>query len=415
MRFVFFIIALILVNAPCHAQLKEFAHIYDVPADENIPNTLQLEKEYRKSVSDYDWHYDFSWNIPPVFDKEFSANIQYFGNVEKRINSADEEKLLQELKRIPPVFYPYIGPMLYKVPGLSGKILDLPGIKGTKHQFPKRIASKLSNIPNIEFVSPELYIFLMPQIFGENTGSLEFPQLSDSRPNIPAVRIKRAFLDRLAEKVPAQDFALDAPQKKKKDNPRHYNADQNTPLSTADVSAFIDTLDVLQNFQSSGRHEIDFIAIGGLISYWDEKNGIDKNVSFLKSAVNPCQSIARKVKWLGLRNEFQQVIGTQAFGLDDWAYTCDKTLKAFRAASQNNAYTTTLNLLKKGYAYKMINQFSYYTPQERQTHKYFIEAVIQMFDSTPENIAAIRPEVDRLREKLLPFNANILGSPLVMP
>ena len=78
MRFVFFIIALMLVNAPCHAQLKEFAHIYDVPADENIPNTLQLEKEYRKSVSDYDWHYDFSWNIPPVFDKEFSANIQYW-------------------------------------------------------------------------------------------------------------------------------------------------------------------------------------------------------------------------------------------------------------------------------------------------------------------------------------------------
>lgn len=415
MRFVFFIIALMLINVPCHAQLKEFAHIYDVPADENIPNKLQLEKEYRKSVSDYDWHYDFSWNIPPVFDKEFSANIQYFGNVEKRISSADEEKLLQELKRIPPVFYPYIGPMLYKVPGLSGKILDLPGIKGTKHQFPKRIASKLSQIPNIEFVSPELYIYLMPQIFGENTGSLEFPQPSSHRPNIPAVRIKRAFLDRLAEKVPAQDFALNAPQKKEKDNYRHYNADQNTPLSTADVSAFIDTLDGLQNFQRSGRHEIDFIAIGGLISYWDEKNGIDKNVSFLKSAVNPCQSIARKVKWLGLRSEFQQVIGTQAFGLDDWAYTCDKTLKAFRAASQNNAYTTTLNLLKKGYAYKMINQFSYYTPQERQNHKYFIEAVIQMFDSTPENIAAIRPEVDRLREKLLPFNANILGSPLVMP
>ena len=36
-------------------------------------------------------------------------------------------------------------------------------------------------------------------------------------------------------------------------------------------------------------------------------------------------------------------------------------------------------------------------------------------ERTPENIAAIRPEVDRLREKLLPFNANILGSPLVMP
>lgn len=414
MRFVFFIIALMLINAPCRAQLKEYAHLYDVPADENIPDMRQLEKEYKKSVSDYDWHYDFSWNIPPVFDKEFSTDIQRFGNIEKRINSADEEKLLRELKRIPPVFYPYLGPMLHNVPGLSGKILDLPGIKGTKHQFPKQIASRLSNIPNIEFVSPELYIYLMPQIFGENTGSLEFPQMSSRRPSIPAVRIKRAFLNQLLEKVPAQDFALNA-AKKEKGNPRHYSADLSTPLSTADVSAFIDTLDGLQSFQNSGRNEIDFIAVSGLISYWDEKNGIDKNVSFLKSAVNPCQSIVRKVKWLGLRSEFQQIIGAQAFGLDDWAYTCDKTLKAFRAASQNNAYTTTLNLLKKGYAYKMINQFSYYTPEERETHKYFIEAVIQMFDSTPENVAAVRPEVNRLREKLLPFNANILGSPLIMP
>lgn len=414
MRFVFFIVALMLINAPCRAQLKEYAHLYDVPADENIPDMRQLEKEYKKSVSDYDWHYDFSWNIPPVFDKEFSTDIQRFGNIEKRINSADEEKLLRELKRIPPVFYPYLGPMLHNVPGLSGKILDLPGIKGTKHQFPKHIASRLSNIPNIEFVSPELYIYLMPQIFGENTGSLEFPQMSSRRPSIPAVRIKRAFLNQLLEKVPAQDFALNA-AKKEKSNPRHYSTDLSTPLSTADVSAFIDTLDGLQSFQNSGRNEIDFIAVSGLISYWDEKNGIDKNVSFLKSAVNPCQSIVRKVKWLGLRSEFQQIIGAQAFGLDDWAYTCDKTLKAFRAASQNNAYTTTLNLLKKGYAYKMINQFSYYTPEERETHKYFIEAVIQMFDSTPENVAAVRPEVNRLREKLLPFNANILGSPLIMP
>lgn len=411
--FLFFFI--LLLSAQSQAQLKEFEHTYDVDLNEEIPMLWRLQKEYRKSRSDYDWHYDYSWNIPPVFDKDFDQSIKRFGTIEKRIENADEEALLRDLQRLPKEFYPYIGPVLHTVPGLSGKILDLPGIKETKNQFPQKVASKLAAIPDIEFVSPGLYIYLMPMIFGEGINSREFPQITNKHQNMPPIRIKKELLESALKEVPTEKFALNATALPKNPGIRHYNAEASTPLSQADVKAFIGTLDGLLKFKSDLKTDVKFISLNGVMSYWDEKHGVNKNAAFLKTMVNPCQTIARKVKWLGLRQEFQKIIGPQAFGLDDWAYTCDKTLKAYRSASQTHAEITVMNILKKGYIYAMINQFDYYTPEERLTHKYFIEASIQLYQSTLADMDAVKPYKDELQQRLGKFGSNILGTPLILP
>lgn len=413
MRFICFFITLFL-TLPCLAQLKEYAHIYDIDADENIPMVWRLQEEYKQRLSDYDWHYDYSWNIPPIFDKDFNKKIQRFGSIEKRLNNPDEDALLRDIKHLSPAYYPYIGPVLHTIPGLSGKILDLPGIKETKNQFPQKIASVFSDLPNIEFASPELYIYLMPQIFGEGLNTMEFPQITRQRPNIPPVRIKKEFLKNVLKQVPTSDFAVNHKSKPKSKGVRHYTATASTPLSAADVEAFVNTLDGLHKFDSA-QNKMKFISLNGLFIYWDEKNGIDKNVSFLKGVVNPCQTIARKIKWSGQRMDFQKIIGTEAFGLDDWAYTCDKTLKAYRALSQNNATISALNILKKGYAYKLINQQNYYTPQERLMHKYFIEATIQLYQSNKNDMNAVASYRQKLKQKLKNFDTNILGTPLILP
>lgn len=414
MRLLVFIY-LLLLTIPCQAQIKEYKHLYDINPDEEIPMLWRLQKEYRKFHSDYDWHYDYSWNIPPVFDKEFAQNIERFGNIEKRIDSPDEESLLRELRRLPKEFYPYIGPVLHTLPGLSGKILDLPGIKETKHQFPKRVASKLASIPDIEFLSPGLYIYLMPELFGEGLNSREFPHSANKHPNLPPIRIKREIINSALKAVPTEDFAINKPVLPKDIGIRHYSADANTPLSQADVKAFMETIDGLANFSADIKTKVKYISLNSIMNYWDEKNGVDKNVAFLKTMVNPCQTLARKIKWLGARSQFQSIISQQDFGLDDWAYTCDKTLKALRAVSQNNAEITSMNILKKGYIYELINKTGYYTPEERQAHKYFIEASIQLYETTPENKEAVRPYADELNKKFSIFGANLLGSPLILP
>ena len=414
MRFLL-LLTFMLAGAPCFAFSSEMQHLYDVDLNEETPFIWRVEEEYRQSSSDYNWKYDYSWNVPPIFDKDFSQSIKNFGNIEKRLENADEELLLQDLKRLPPAFYPYIGPVLHTVPGLSGKILNLPGIKETKNQFPKHIASKLSKIPDIEFVSPELYIYLMPIVWGEGLNSREFPQKTQKRPHRAPVKIKKEFIENILKRVPTADFASNQPSKKEKNGIRHYTANATTPLSRADVKAFINTLEDLRQSPILKENEVRLISLNFLFSYWDGKQGVDSNITFLKGVVNPCQTIARKIKWLGLHNEFQQIIGKEAFGIDDWAYTCDKTLKAYRVVSQNNAYVTTLNILKKGYFNKMIDQYGYYTPQEKQTQQYFIEAVIQMFSSNYEDIKAVRPFKNEIYQKLLQTGSVFLGTPIIVP
>lgn len=415
MYFVIFILSL-LVNTVANAQLKEYEHTYDIDLNEDIPMTWRLQEEYKKETSNYYWKYKFSWNIFPVFDVDFRKTIKDMGSIEKRISSTTEDQLYRDLQRIPKAFYPYIGPNLHNVPGISGKILDLPGIKETKNKFPEKIASRFKNIPYIEYLSPALYIYLMPQIWGEDMESLEFPQTINKLPRINTVRIKPEFIDKIFEKVPAEKFALNRSSPKNKLEPlRHYSADKNTPLSTSDVKAFINTLDDLVEFQNSDNNHIKFLMIDSLIQYWDEKNGTNRDVTVLKNMVNPCQAIARKVKWLGIRAKFQEIIGKSAFGIDDWAYTCDKTIKAYRVSKLNNSYSTSLRLMKKGYPYKIISQYGYYTPEERDSHKNFIEASIQLYDSKPENIEAIKPFKSELYKKFLKIDNLFLGSPIVIP
>ena len=408
------LLCLFLLTRPCAAQLSEYNHLYDVDADEKIPLVWRLEKEYKQKHSLYDWRYDFNWAMPKQFDTDFQQNITDFGAIEKRLENPDEESLLRDIKRMPKEFYPYIGPMLHTVRGLSGKILDLPGIKETKNQFPAHIASVFKNKPYIEYASPELYIFLMPELWGEGASAIEYPKIKHPKKLPLRMRINPKFIEALKKNVPIENYTNGHRPPKPDMGVRHFYADKNTPLSGADVKAFLGTIDGLKDFLHQNDNEIQLILIDSLLNYWDEKNGTHRYVSFLKGAVNPCQTIARKIKWKGMRSEFQEYIGKQGFGLDDWAYTCDKTLKAYRVATMPNAYITGLRMLKKGYLYEMWKYMDF-TEEERQIQKYFIEASIHLYDSTVENVNAVTPFRRELQKAWIELGDHYGGTPLIIP
>ncbi|MBR6356277.1 MAG: hypothetical protein IKR92_05430 [Alphaproteobacteria bacterium] len=414
-RFLYFLIMLC-AAFPAYAQLKEYAHLYDVDMQEELPMLWRLEKEREQAMTRYNWKYDFNWHIGTVFDSEFRRDIKTFGAVEKRINNPDEESLLRDLKHIPPVFYPYIGPALHTVRGLSGKILDLPGIKGTKHKFPERIASVFQDIPDIEFVSPELYIYLSPQFWGEDMQSLEMPQLAQNQTDeeMPNMRINPEFMQKIKAKVKASDYGAGKKGPTQSRGIRHFDADANTPLSSADVEAFIGTLDALDAFRKNKDNELRLWTIDPLISYWEQKNGVPKEVSFLKQVVNPCQTIVRKVRWTGLQTEFQKAIGAQGFGAEDWAYTCEKTIKAYRVHNMPQSYISTLKLQRKGNYYRYLDAIAV-DEEEKKQYRYFLEAFVHMYDTDLENIKAIKPHNKELRRRLYDLDMNFAGTPIILP
>ena len=278
MKKILCMLLVILYAFPVRAQLKEFMHTYDVDLQEELPYLWRVHEDFKKDNSHYDRKYDYKWRIPTVFNSDFRQKIKTFGSVEKRFTNPDEEEIFRDLQRMPKAFYPYIGPMLHEMKGLSGKILELPGIKETKHKFPDKIASKLQDIPDIEFVSPDLYLFLSPQFWGEDLNTLEFPKELQEPGENPRIRINPEFIRKVREKVEVSDFYPGAKPKTPSMGMRNYVADKDSPLSGADVQAFINTFDGLDKFSKTKDNELKLIMVDSLISYWEEKNGGDKQL-----------------------------------------------------------------------------------------------------------------------------------------
>jgi len=415
MKKILYALLFCLIATQTKAQLKDYIHLYDVDLQEKIPYMWRVHEDFKKDTALYDRKYDYRWRIPTVFNSDFRQKIRTFGSVEKRFNNPDEDAILQDLKRMPKAFYPYIGPMLHNMRGLSGKILELPGIKETKNKFPDKIASRLQNIPDLEYVSPDLYIYLSPQFWGEDMNTLEFPkELQEQEENIPNIRINPEFIRHVQSKVNLSDFYPGAKPKAPSLGLRHFVADKNTPLSGADVQAFLNTFDGLEKFSKTRDNELKLIMLDPIINYWDEKNGIDRQVSFLKGIVNPCQTIVRKVKWSGLRTQFQDAIGSQAFGLDDWAYTCDKVMKAYRVLSMKQPHIVSINALRKGYPYTQLDKLEL-SEEERQRMRYFLEAALHLYDSTPNDVSVARPFYKQVTDKLLKIDYLYVGTPFIMP
>lgn len=416
MKKIIYILFLWLFAFNAQAQLKEYMHVYDIDLQESIPYVWRLEEEYKRENSLYDRKYDYGWRIPTVFNSDFRQKIKTFATVEKRFDSQDEEAILKEIRRMPKSFYPYIGPMLHNMRGLSGKVLDIPGIKETKNKFPDKIASHLQNIPDIEFVSPELYIFLSPQFWGEDMESIEFPKeiAEDNSDNIPNIRIDPNFILKVKSKINISDYYPGSAPKSPNMGIRHYTADKNTPLSSSDVQAFLNTFDTLEKFNKNNANEIKLIMIDPIINYWDSKKGEDIEVSILKGVVNPCQTIVRKVKWSGLRSQFQDAISNEAFGLDDWAYTCDKVIKAYRIATMKQAHIAIIKALRSGDLYRRLDKLPF-SEQERKQHRNFMEAVLHMYDSKSQDVEAVKPFIRQISEKLLNMDYMFAGTPFIVP
>lgn len=412
---IFYLILALLIVTPAQAQLKEYDHFFEVDLDEDIPPLYELEKEYTKETSQYRWNYSFRWNMSSFFNSEFKKHITDFGSIEKRIANIDEDNLLNDLKRIPKPFYQYLGPLLHTVRGLSGKILDLPGIKETKNKFPTDIASRFRNMPNIEYASPAMYVFLNPMLWGENMASIEFPQeYKQPEKKKKRPRINPKALQYARSKVNILNYSGLQKSNPSKLSFRHFFPDKDTPLSKSDVRAFIQTLDGLDKFRKHNHNELTLIMIDRLIEYWDIKNGIPQDFLLFRQSINPCQHFVRKIRWSGLQSEFQDAIGGHGFGIKDWAYTCDKIVKAHRVHNAPYAMVWASRYQRDKSFYPVMEKFMITSQEKKQIH-FFLDTVGRLYLTTQENIDAIRPYNFNLRMKFLDIGRQMGGTPLLYP
>ena len=94
-----------------------------------------------------------------------------------------------------------------------------------------------------------------------------------------------------------------------------------------------------------------------LINQYEASQNQALPINTLKDMVNPCQRLVQRLKLIGRHFEFAKIVAKEGFSLEEWAYTCDKTIKAYRVSKmtastlqavmdlQDNVYKSELQKL----------------------------------------------------------------------
>ena len=386
----------------------DYADRFKVDMNADIPPIEELRKMFAPKPV-YDRKFDYFWNIGIVFNKEFAQTIRDYGTRQTRLKWQNEDTLLEQIKNLPPEFYPYIGPYLHTVPGISDKILNLPGIKETKNKFPARVARKFADIENLEFMSPALYYLLMPEIWEESDLTREkvrFQTLPD-RNNYDS-----SFISRVMELVPPEDFAPGAkPEEPLASRLRTISPDASSPLTSKDIQAVARSLEALADYGADINNKAKIIEAGALLDAWENANGTGAILPSIKDLVHPCQRLVQKIKMQGMENEFADIIAAEGFNMEEWAYTCDKTIKAYRVLRMSSAELMTLLLFKRNIYEKQLNLYSdKIAPSIAVT----MQSVIEMYEAPIKDVLEVKKNQKAVKNALNRIGYRIVFQPVYM-
>lgn len=410
-KFVLCIAFLTFTAVSAFAVPQDYAKFFEIDLDEPLPTLEELQSKYAKSGVVYDKHYDYGWNIGTVFDGIFRAVIANYGNSEKRMKVAYEEQLLDVLNSIPKEMYEYIGPFLHQIPGMSEKILNLPGIKETKNKFPSRIAPQLAHIENLEFLSPSLYFVLMPEVWPQSVKVFEMPNYLYDTP--PKVTYNEKFYEMLKVIVPPEKFIDGSGYKEKlgRSDLRTINPEKNTLLTSADIKAFTATLDDVHAFGQKDNNYLLFFNIGKMFDEYERAHGKALLVNSMKDMVNPCARLVQKIKIAGKEKEreFAKIVGKGGFTVNSWAYTCDKTIKALRVANVSVEMLNSLKAYETGIYNETILQSG-----NRASFMQFstMQGVLEMYKAPMSDVLEARKNRKALREHFLKTDQMLISSPV---
>lgn len=387
---------------------QEYSKSFEIDLEAPLPTQQELIKKYVVDKPDYDNRYSFGWNIGKVFDDIFNLTIVNYGNQEKRLKPQNEEVLLDLLSNLPKESYEYIGPYLHTVQGISEKVLNLPGIKETKNKFPSRIAPQLKDIEDLEFLSPYLYFVLMPEAWPDNYKPVERPKRKLYSPKIV---YDPKFYERIDSYVSVEEFVKDdnSLPKVTKSDLRTLKVTKNSPLTSADVKAFNRSLSKVSDFGKSGDNFINLIHVGGLFNVWEQEQGKGLPVNAVKDLVNPCQRLVQKVKIIGKELDFAKTVSTEGFDVNGWAYTCDKTIKAYRVSRMSSNMLLAIKSYQKGI---YDTSLAYMNDKNRALQFSTMQSAVEMHKAPMNDVLEVIKNRKELEDELSKMQNMLIVSPI---
>lgn len=412
---VLFFVCALFFSLNVYAKTSDFDKYFKVDMKMELPNFKEYIKKIMSTNNLYDKKYRSRMDMGKKFNKEFSQTIKFYGLSEGRLKNNYEDDLLEVLSWMPKETYQYIGPMLHQVPGMSEKILNLPGIKETKDKFPEKVADTMKAIEDIEFLSPALYFLLMPEIWEDNEDVV-----LDEPEEIPVKkpRVEIELPDFMKEKI-GLPVAKPKPVKASKSkkivtgrNLRTVSPSLVSPLTTKDAEAFITTIDEIVDWGEKDNYRVysQIILSEHVLDMWEQENGTALHQNTLKDVVNPCQRMVIKIRLAGLYNEFRGILAKHGYTPEEWAYVGDKTIKAFRVAYSTPEMANAVKYHRRGYYDEYIERL----PEKWKKEMYANGAtIIKMYSVFKEDVEAVKPLKETINEKFVKNKGVILSSPII--
>lgn len=326
--------------------------------------------------------------VGEIFETTEDNLIDQYANREKRIVSPDEEKLIAQIKAMPPYMYQYIGPYLHETPGISEKVLNMPGIKETKGTFPTRIAPHLKDFvkKHKQFLSTRLYYLLMPEVWAnQKPKTIEKLDLPKQKTFFINTKIDNNLIKK------ALSYFTDAYFDDNKLDTKQLRSigeiTKDSKLTTGDARAFLNTMTDLRELEKDKDYNEKIYNAKKALKSGFDNNVAGLSVSTLKDMINPCQRLASTVKFANEENKFKTIISKQGFTIDEWAYTCDKTIKAHRLAHAYPAIISFIQSYKKGY-YQKLNMLQ--IKPIRETIDTAQKMFFELYQAPVEDVVAVR-------------------------
>ena len=389
-------------------ELKEMINSDYVP---KAPLKIKHQDTLKKLSDVINEIFDISKKTPPQSNN--ANNLIDLSKFEKRDKPYYEDSLISIIERMPKYTYQYFGPYLHSVPYISEKILNIPGIKETEGQFPTRIAPQMKTIAEKyrDFLSPALYFILMPEAFKTKEMKIEE---SKYRPFTRTSNFKRndTLYKRAIDSVDIKRY-LNGRNEYTPNMTRTKNPDLNSPLTDGDVIAFANSILDLRIFGAETKErKHDIRRLGYILNNNYTETGKLDPTGMMKDIANPCQRLAQRIKLLGLETEFNSVLVKHGFNTDSWAYTCDKTIKAYRLANMNISTLFALKSTKfnnsKGYA-------RYLTKYELDFTDKSQALFLEMFNATENDRKILWHNKDIIKEQFAGHkNNNLLSLPVFL-
>lgn len=406
---IFLVSVLLTSKGPAFAAVSDFAPFFDINLEtDKLPTQEDFEKLLVRD-DDYNKKYKSFFDLLGDFDREFYLEIAAYGGREKRLRDENEEMFLEFLNMMPKKYYQYIGPMLFEVPNMSEKILNLPGIKETKNKFPARIAEQVKDIEDLEFMSPMYYFLLMPEAWPGYEEEIEQPKTVKY---YPKVQHDGKFYEAIRKLVKPEKFmpGYKEEAKKSKSDLRTLRPTKDSLLTSADIKAFISTIDAVDEWANKEQNQFWLSRMTILWTLYDRDDALGKYVpAGIKDLVHPCVRFVQKVKILGKESEVAALIAKEGFTLNEWAYTCDKTIKAHRVANVRSGIVQAIREYAQGIHDDEIEGMSIMTQNGRYA---VMQSVIEAHKAPLSDVLEYKKNRQEFTEKLEKHGFHFFGYPI---